>query len=99
MQDIELIAQKKSPRIAIIGGGIAGVTAAQAIANRSNEIQAKIVVFEGDSEGGHRDVNFGAQEQPAWVAGKFTLLILQFFIHHAFVEQFAYRSITLTTYY
>mmetsp|Transcript_16380 Transcript_16380/g.34275 ORF Transcript_16380/g.34275 Transcript_16380/m.34275 type:complete len:669 (-) Transcript_16380:97-2103(-) len=59
---------KKCPRIAIIGGGIAGVTAAKAIANRANEIPSKIVVFEGDSEGGHRDVNFDAREQPVWVA-------------------------------
>lgn len=63
---------KKCPRIAVIGGGIAGVTAAKAIANRATEIPAKIVVFEGDSEGGHRDVNFDAREQPVWVAGMFT---------------------------
>ena len=46
-----------------------GITAAQAIAKRS-EFTTQIVVFEGDTEGGHRKVNFDAQEQPVWTAGE-----------------------------
>ena len=64
------------PRIAIIGGGIAGVTAANAIAKQfrrefpGSESFAKIVVFEGDGIGGHRSVNFDTCEQPVWLAGE-----------------------------
>ena len=69
-------------RIAIIGGGIAGVTAANALSKKfassssynddenSNSIDAKIVVFEGDIEGGNRCVDFDKSEQPVWTAGE-----------------------------
>lgn len=58
-------------RIAIIGGGIAGVTAANALGKKlsNTRFDAKIVVFEGD-ESGHKGVNFGEYEQPTWIAGK-----------------------------
>ncbi|KAL3786415.1 hypothetical protein HJC23_002972 [Cyclotella cryptica] len=63
------------PRIAIIGGGIAGVTAASAIAKHlqkeqnRNELSAKIVLFEADIEGGQRSVPFESCQQPIWTAG------------------------------
>lgn len=67
--------QHQHPRIAIIGGGIAGVTAANALGKKfesDNTIDASIVVFEGDVEGGDRCVDFGKSEQPTWTAGKCT---------------------------
>ena len=36
----------------------------------SNSIDAKIVVFEGDIEGGNRCVDFDKSEQPVWTAGE-----------------------------
>ena len=65
--------QQQHPRIAIIGGGIAGVTAANALSKKfasDNIIDASIVIFEGDVEGGDRCVDFGKGEQPTWTAGK-----------------------------
>lgn len=65
---------QKQPRIAIIGGGIAGVTAANALGKKfENDAQwnPKIVVFEADGEGGHRCVNFENCEQPTWIAGEY----------------------------
>lgn len=74
---------EQQTRIAIIGGGIAGVTAANALSKKfasssssynddenSNSIDAKIVVFEGDIEGGNRCVDFDKSEQPVWTAGE-----------------------------
>ncbi len=60
------------PRIAIVGGGIAGVTAANALSKKlsSNNIAAKIVIFEGDEYGGTNEVNFSNHQQPSWVAGE-----------------------------
>ncbi|KAL9190634.1 hypothetical protein ACHAXT_000340 [Thalassiosira profunda] len=64
----------RQPRIAIVGGGIAGVTAANALGKKfadqadRDAISPKIVVFEGDVKGGHRRVNFGNCEQPTWIA-------------------------------
>ena len=61
------------PRIAIIGGGIAGVTAANALGKKkfgNDDLHAKIVVFEGDGEGGHKCANFEVREQPTWIAGE-----------------------------
>ena len=68
----ETSSQKQQPRIAIIGGGIAGVTAANALGKKfattdDNTVNAKIVVFEGDVP---RPVNFGNYEQPTWIAGE-----------------------------
>lgn len=65
------------PRIAIIGGGIAGVTAANALSKKlsSNNMAAKIVVFEGDERGSNNKVDFANHEHPSWPAGKL-------FIHH-----------------
>lgn len=62
------------PRIAIIGGGIAGVTAASALAKHlGNENKpAKIVLFEQDSEGAQRNVAFDECKQPIWTAGQYT---------------------------
>lgn len=60
------------PRIAIIGGGIAGVTAASALVkglDKENK-SAKIVLFEQDIEGGQRSVDFGDCQQPIWSAGE-----------------------------
>ncbi|KAL7548421.1 hypothetical protein ACHAWF_011709 [Thalassiosira exigua] len=59
--------QHFEPRIAIIGGGIAGVTAANALGKKFAPTNAKIVVFEGCAESS-RCVNFGNCEQPAWIA-------------------------------
>ena len=60
------------PRIAIVGGGIAGVTAANALSKKlsSNNIPAKIVIFEGDEYGSTNEVNFTNHQQPSWLAGK-----------------------------
>ncbi len=60
------------PRIAIVGGGIAGVTAANALSKKlsSNNISAKIVVFEGDEYGGTSEVDFSNHQQPSWLAGE-----------------------------
>ena len=60
-----------SPRIAIIGGGIAGVTAASAIAKHlgKENKSAKIVLFEQDNEGAQRNVAFDECKQPIWTAG------------------------------
>ena len=73
-KDEETSLQKQLPRIAIIGGGISGVTAANALgkkfATSDDALDANIVVFEGDVEGGHRCVNFGNCEQPTWIAGE-----------------------------
>lgn len=69
----EVTQHQQHPRIAIIGGGIAGVTAANALCKKfasDSTINAKIVVFEGDVEGGDRFVDFGKSEQPTWTAGK-----------------------------
>lgn len=58
------------PRIAIVGGGIAGVTAANALSKKlsSNNITAKIVIFEGDEYGSKNEVNFTNQQQPSWIS-------------------------------
>jgi len=58
------------PRIAIVGGGIAGVTAANALSKKlsSNNISAKIVVFEEDEHGGTNEVDFSNHQQPSWLA-------------------------------
>eukprot|EP00970_Alexandrium_tamarense_P004984 scaffold808_cov196-Alexandrium_tamarense.AAC.121 len=58
---------ERTPRIAVIGGGIAGVTVANAL-SKSISREHKIVVFEGDNEGGHRSVNFNEYQQPVWLA-------------------------------
>lgn len=60
------------PRIAIIGGGIAGVTAANALSRHfaANSISPKMVVFEGDEKGSNNMVNFQNHEHPTWVAGE-----------------------------
>lgn len=60
------------PRIAIVGGGIAGVTAANALSKKlsANNVSAKIVVFEGDEYGGANEVDFSNHQQPSWVAGE-----------------------------
>ena len=60
------------PRIAIIGGGIAGVTAANALSRNfaAKNISPKIVVFEGDEKGSNNMVNFQNHEHPTWVAGE-----------------------------
>lgn len=60
------------PRIAIVGGGIAGVTAANALSKKlsSNNISAKIVVFEEDEYGGTNEVDFSNHQQPSWLAGE-----------------------------
>jgi hypothetical protein len=62
------------PRIAIIGGGIAGVTAANALSKKlsSNNVAAKIVIFEGDERGSNNKVDFANHENPSWQAGKLT---------------------------
>jgi NADPH-dependent 2,4-dienoyl-CoA reductase/sulfur reductase-like enzyme len=64
--------QTNVPRIAIIGGGIAGVTAASSLVKRldSENKSAKIVLFEEDNEGGQRSVSFGDCQQPIWTAGE-----------------------------
>ena len=58
------------PRIAIVGGGIAGVTAANALSKKlsSNNITAKIVIFEGDEKGSKNEVNFTNHQQPSWLS-------------------------------
>jgi len=58
------------PRIAIIGGGIAGVTAANALGRTFAALSPKIVVFEGDEKGSNNMVNFQNHEHPTWVAGE-----------------------------
>jgi 6-phosphogluconolactonase/glucosamine-6-phosphate isomerase/deaminase len=60
------------PRIAIVGGGIAGVTAANALCKKlsSNNVTAKIVIFEGDEYGSNNEVDFSNHQQPSWLAGK-----------------------------
>jgi len=60
------------PRIAIVGGGIAGVTAANALCKKlsSNNVTAKIVIFEGDKYGSNNEVDFSNHQQPSWLAGK-----------------------------
>lgn len=65
-----------SPRIAIIGGGIAGVTAARSIAKelstsrKSTIKKADIVIYEGDANGGPLKEPFDIQRkaQPLWGA-------------------------------
>jgi len=65
-----------TPRIAIIGGGIAGVTAARSIANelatnkKSKVKKADIVIYEGDTNGGPQKESFDIQRQaqPNWTA-------------------------------
>lgn len=61
-----------TPRIAIIGGGIAGVTAADALSKKfsAENIPVNIVVFEGDERGSNNKVDFLNHEQPTWMAGK-----------------------------
>ena len=64
------------PRIAVIGGGIAGVTAARSIAkelgtnSESTIKKADIVVYEGDANGGPLKEPFDIQRkaQPVWGA-------------------------------
>mmetsp|Transcript_20951 Transcript_20951/g.31618 ORF Transcript_20951/g.31618 Transcript_20951/m.31618 type:complete len:360 (+) Transcript_20951:83-1162(+) len=58
------------PRIAIVGGGIAGVTAANALCKKlsSNNVTAKIVIFEGDEYGSNNEVDFSNHQQPSWLA-------------------------------
>ena len=64
------------PRIAVIGGGIAGVTAARSIAkelatsSKSTIKNADIVVYEGDANGGPLKEPFDIQRktQPVWGA-------------------------------
>ena len=64
------------PRIAVIGGGIAGVTAARSIAkelatsSKSTIKKADIVVYEGDANGGPLKEPFAIQRkaQPTWGA-------------------------------
>ena len=81
------------PRIAIIGGGIAGVTAANALSKKfsANNIPANITIFEGDEKGSNNNVNFLNHEHPSWVAGKSA--------HHALTQMydfslfFAYSSV------
>ena len=63
-----------SPRIAVIGGGIAGVTAARSIAkelatsDKSVIKKADIVIYEGDANGGPLKERFDIQRkaQPIW---------------------------------
>ena len=71
----------RKPRIAIVGGGIAGVTAANALGNKfktidtngNNSLSIDIVVFEGCVECGHC-VNFAKSEQPTWIAGMYDVV-------------------------
>ena len=63
---------KQTTRIGIIGGGIAGVTAANALSNifaNDDSINAKIVVFEGQEEA-LSPINLNECEQPQWTAGE-----------------------------
>lgn len=62
-----------TPRIAIIGGGIAGVTVASALVSRLQDENRKtqVILFEQDSEGGQRNVAFDDCQQPVWTAGKY----------------------------
>lgn len=71
------------PRIAIIGGGIAGVTAANALSRTfaANNISPKIVVFEGDEKGSNNMVNFQNHEHPTWVAGESTPIYTPYLCH------------------
>jgi hypothetical protein len=70
--DFPCVGFTKPPRIAIIGGGIAGVTAANALSKKlsSNNVAAKIVIFEGDDRGSNNRVDFSNHENPSWQAGK-----------------------------
>lgn len=76
----EVVSDENIARIAIIGGGIAGVTAAAALAKRLDveNKSAKIVLFEQDTEGGQRSVAFGRCQQPVWTAGNFSSCITLF---------------------
>ena len=67
-----LLDKEFTPRIAVIGGGIAGVTAASALAKRLEKEHTpfQLVLFEQDTEGGQREVNFGNFQQPVWTAGE-----------------------------
>lgn len=75
-----------SPRIAIIGGGIAGVTAASSLVKRLDKENqaAKIVLFEQDSEGGQRSVAFGDCQQPVWTAGEWPYDLLMYCFYTVF---------------
>jgi hypothetical protein len=74
--NVDVLSRVTAPRIAIIGGGIAGVTAADAIVKRlnkeqkNNAMEANIVIFESDSKGGQRSVTFDSCQQPVWTAGE-----------------------------
>jgi len=64
---------KQTTRIGIIGGGIAGVTAANALsnifANDHDSMNAKIIVFEGHEEA-LSPIDLNECEQPQWTAGE-----------------------------
>ena len=63
---------KQTTRIGIIGGGIAGVTAANALSKiltDDDSMNAKIVVFEGQEEA-LSSINLNECEQPQWTAGE-----------------------------
>jgi len=63
---------KQTTRIGIIGGGIAGVTAGNALSNilaDDDSINAKIIVFEGQEEA-LSPINLNECEQPQWNAGE-----------------------------
>ena len=64
---------KQTTRIGIIGGGIAGVTAADALSNiltDDESINAKIVIFEGQEEALSPINSNKCQQQPQWTAGE-----------------------------
>ena len=64
---------KQTTRIGIIGGGLAGVTAANALSNifadDDSSMNAKIVVFEGQEEA-LSPINLNDCQQPQWTAGE-----------------------------
>jgi len=63
---------KQTTRIGIIGGGIAGVTAANSLSNiltDDDSMNAKIVVFEGQEEA-LSPINLDECQQPQWTAGE-----------------------------
>ena len=64
--------EKQTTRIGIIGGGIAGVTAANALSKiltDDSSMNAKIVVFEGQEEA-LSPINLNDCQQPQWTAGE-----------------------------
>lgn len=59
---------ENKPRIAIVGGGIAGITAAAAIGARVNSSDAEIIMFEADGMCLGRGGNDNANMSPLWKA-------------------------------